>query len=181
MDASQVDYFQNLRIQTKVVKNQLDIINPTKILVIGQKITLSEINLMNKFGIKPFRHRINVLNVFMGGKMYDSGILAINAESMGKALERAVKNIAAFGLASGVSNKASAPHVVHNSFRNIMGLSIGCDVEIRQCKGLLAASKAAPVKVEAKKEEPKKEDKKAPAKKAPEPEPEEDEGFGGLF
>jgi len=37
MDASQIDYFQALKIPTKVVKNQLEIISPTKILVIGQK------------------------------------------------------------------------------------------------------------------------------------------------
>jgi len=182
MDASQVDYFQNLRIQTKVVRNQLDIINPTKILVIGQKITLSEINLMNKFGIKPFKHTISILHIIMNGKLYDSGILNVNNESMGKALERGIGNIAAFGLASGVSNKASAPHSIANSFRNIMGLAIGCDVELKQVKGLLQAAKEAP------KEAPKKE---APAKEAPkkeakkkEPEPEEDDddvGFGGLF
>jgi len=187
MDASQVDYFQNLRIQTKVVRNQLDIINPTKILVVGQKITLSEINLMNKFNIKPFRHRIEVLHVFMNGAMYDKGILSINAESMGKALERGIQNIAGFGLATGISNRASAPHVVVNSFRNIMGLSLGCQVELKQAKGLLNVSTAPVVtqpKVEAKKDEPKKDDKKKPEqkKKEPEPEPEDDEGgFGNLF
>jgi large subunit ribosomal protein LP0 len=182
MDASQVDYFQNLRIQTKVVKNQLDIINPTKILSVGQKITLSEINLMNKFGIKPFHHKIRVNNVIIGGKMFDSGILNLNAEIMNKALERGIQNIAAFGLATGLSNKASAVHVVANSFRNIMGLAVGCGVEIKQVKGLLQAAtevKKAPV-VE-KKEEPKKDDKKDTKKKQPEPEPEEDDMPMGLF
>lgn len=180
MDASQVDYFQNLRIQTKVVKNQLDIINPTKILAVGQKITLSEINLMNKFGIKPFHHKIKVNNVIIGGKMFDSGILNLNADIMNKALERGISNIAAFGLATGLSNKASAVHVVANSFRNIMGLAVGCGVEIKQVKGLLQAAtevKKAPVVVE-KKEDPKKDDKK---KKQPEPEPEEDDMPMGLF
>jgi large subunit ribosomal protein LP0 len=182
MDASQVDYFQNLRIQTKVVKNQLDIINPTKILSVGQKITLSEINLMNKFGIKPFHHKIKINNVIIGGKIFDSGILNLNAEIMKKALDRGIQNIAAFGLSSGISNKASAVHVVANSFRNIMGLAVGCGVEIKQVKGLLQAAtevKKAPV-VE-KKEEPKKEEKKDTKKKQPEPEPEEDDMPMGLF
>ena len=61
MDASQVEFFQQVRIQTKVVKNQLDIISDSRILVVGQKITLSEINLMNKFNIKPFKHKINTM------------------------------------------------------------------------------------------------------------------------
>ena len=181
MDASQVEYFQNLRIQTKVVRNQLDIINPTKILVVGQKITLSEINLMNKFNIKPFKHRINIINIYMNGNIYDSGILNLNHEVMEKSLLNAIKNIAAFGLQTGVSNKASAPHAIAKAFQNILGLSLGTNVEIKQAKGLKAASVAAPV--QAPKEEKKPEAKKeAPKKKEPEPEPEDDDvGFGGLF
>jgi large subunit ribosomal protein LP0 len=182
MDASQVEYFQNLRIQTKVVRNQLDIINPTKILVVGQKITLSEINLMNKFNIKPFKHKFNIFSVYLGGNIYGADILSLNNESMGKSLEKAISNIASFGLATGISNKASAPHVIANAFRNILGLSLGTDIEIKQAKGLKAAA-AAPVAAPEKKEEKKAETKKeAPKKKEPEPEPEdEDVGFGGLF
>jgi large subunit ribosomal protein LP0 len=161
MDASQVDFFQNLRIQTKVVRNQLEVINATKILSVGQKITLSEINLMVKFNIKPFHHKIEIFNVILGGKMYDQGILAINNETMEKALLRGISNIAGFGLATRISNKASAPHVIANSFRNIMALSVGTNVEMRQCSGLKSS---APVVVEVKKEEKKVVKKEAPKK-----------------
>jgi large subunit ribosomal protein LP0 len=179
MDASQVDYFQNLRIQTKVVKNQLDIINPTKILIVGQKITLSEINLMNKFKIKPFKHRIVTIYVVMNGTLYDSGILNLNNQQMGKVLEKAISNVAAFGLATSITNKASVTHVIANSFRNILGLSLGTQIEIKQAKGLLTAK--APVV--AAKVEVKVEAKKDNKKKVVEPEPEDDEdGMGmGLF
>jgi len=170
MDASQVDFFQNLRIQTKVVRNQLEVINASKILEVGQKITLSEINLMVKFNIKPFHHKINIFNVVMQGKMYDEGILAVNNESMGKALTRGMNSIACFGLATGISNKASAPHVIATSFRNLMALSIGTDVEMSKCKGLKAS---APVV--AKKEEKKVEKK---VKKKVVKEESSDDGMG---
>lgn len=176
MDASQVEYFQNLRIQTKVVRNQLDIIKDTKILVVGQKITLSEINLMIKFNIKPFKHKIDPLKIIMGGKMFDSGILSLNNEAMEKAVLKGISSIASFGLATGISNKASAPHSIANAFKNIMGLAIGTSVELKQVKLSDAPKKEAP------KKEEKKEEKKAPKKKEPEPEPEdEDIGMGGLF
>ena len=176
MDASQVDFFQNLRIQTKVVRNQLEVINATKILNVGQKITLSEINLMVKFNIKPFHHKIYIFNVILGGKMYDQGILAITNESMEKAVQRGIQNIAGFGLATGISNKASAPHVIANSFRNLMALSIGTDVEMSQCKGLKAS---APVVVE--KKEEKKVEKKAPKKEVVKAESSEGEMGMGMF
>ena len=41
MDSSQIDYFQALKIPTKVMRNQLEITTATKILSVGQKITLS--------------------------------------------------------------------------------------------------------------------------------------------
>jgi|LauGreDrversion4_2_1035121.scaffolds.fasta_scaffold727534_1 large subunit ribosomal protein LP0 len=174
MDSSQIEYFHALKITTKVVKNQLEIVNPTKILVIGQKITSSEINLMKKFNIKPYKHSVHVQNILMNGKLYDSGILKITNEHMKERLTAGIRNVAAFSIASSITTKASAPHVISNAFRNILGLSLATGIEIAQAKNLLAAATTAPAK-----EEPKKETKKEEKKKEPEPEPEDD--FGGAL
>ena len=65
MDSSQIDYFQALKIPTKVMRNQLEITTATKILVPGQKITLSEINLMKKFNIRPYKHNMKIKKVLL--------------------------------------------------------------------------------------------------------------------
>jgi len=70
MDSSQIEYFQALKIPTKVIKNQLEIVSSTKILVIGQKISMSEINLMKKFNIKPYKHYVEIKHIYMNGKLY---------------------------------------------------------------------------------------------------------------
>lgn len=177
MDSSQIEYFQALKIPTKVIKNQLEIVTATKILQIGSKITMSEINLMKKFNIKPYKHLVQIKQIYLNGKLYDSGILKITNDYMKSVLEKCVRNVAAFSVASGVTNRASAPHVIQSAFKNILGLSLASGVEIPQTK-LLTAAAAAPAP--AKKEEPKKEAKKE--EKKPEPEPEEDAGgFGDLF
>lgn len=177
MDSSQIEYFQALKIPTKVIKNQLEIVTATKILQIGSKISLSEINLMKKFNIKPYKHLVQVRNIYLNGKLYDSGILKITNDYMKTVLEKSIRNIAAFSVATGVTNRASAPHVIQTAFKNILGLSLASGLEIPQTK-LLSAAAAAP----AKKEEPKKEAKKQEKKPEPEPEPEEDAGgFGDLF
>ena len=157
MDSSQIEYFQALKIPTKVIKNQLEIVSSTKILVIGQKISLSEINLMKKFNIKPYKHYVQIQNIYMNGKLYDKAILSITNDA----------------------NRASAPHLIQQGFRNILGLSLFTGVEVAQVKSLLAASTASAT--QAPKEE-KKEAKKEEKKKEPEPEPEEDiGGFGDIF
>ena len=163
------------------MKNQLEIISNTKILSVGSKITLSEINLMKKFNIKPYKHSVQIKYIYMNGNVYNSDILKITNEHMKGVVESAVRNLAGFSVAAGVTNRASAPHVIMNCFKNILGLSLGSGLDIPQTKALTAAAAvsapvaAAPAKVEAPKEDKKK-------KKEPEPEPEEEEGgFGDLF
>jgi len=169
MDSSQIEYFQALKIPTRVIKNQLEISNPAKILVVGQKITLSEINLMKKFNIKPYKHYVQIQHIYINGKIYDSGILKITNEYMDERVQTGIRNIAAFGIQTNISNKASAPHVIANAFKNILGLSLGANHEISQAKGLSTSKAVNPVK----KEEPTKVEKKK------EPEPVEEEEIGG--
>lgn len=177
MDSSQIEYFQALKIPTKVIKNQLEIISATKILVVGQKITMSEINLMKKFNIKPYKHNVQIKNIFMNGKLYDSGILKVTPDYMKKRLEEGIRNVAAFSLQTNISNKASAPHVIAHAFTNIVGLSLATGVQIEQAKGFVVGAATA-----AKKEEPKKETKKEAPKETPKVEEEEEgAGFGDLF
>jgi large subunit ribosomal protein LP0 len=175
MDSSQIEYFQALKIPTKVIKNQLEIVTATKILTVGAKITLSEINLMKKFNIKPYKHFVIITQIYMSGKLYDSGILKITEAYMKTVTERCIRNVAAFSLATGVTNRASAPHAIMNCFKTILGLSMNSKVDIPQTKLMSTAAPAAePVKAAA--------PKKAEKVKEPEPEPEEDAGgFGDLF
>ena len=175
LDSSQIELFHALKITTKVIKNQLEIMNPAKILVVGQKITTAEINIMKKFNIKPHKHQVDTKQILMNGNIYDSGILKITNDYMLNKLTTGIRNVAAFSVASNIPTRASAPHVISNAFRNILGLSLATGVDIPQTKML---SSSAPVV----KEEPKKAEKpKEEKKKEPEPEPEEDVALGGMF
>jgi large subunit ribosomal protein LP0 len=176
MDSSQIEYFQALKIQTKVIKNQLEIITDSKILVVGQKITLSEINLMKKFNIKPYKHMVQIRHILMNGKIYGADILKINDEYLQARVLAAIQNVAAFSMQAGLPNKASVTHVIANAFKNVMGLSSATGVNVKQISAAVAVAAVAPVKVEAKKEE-----KKAPKKVEPEPEEEEEGGFMDMF
>ena len=173
MDSSQIDYFQALKIPTKVSRNQLEITTATKILHVGQKITLSEINLMKKFNIKPYRHQMKIKKLLLNGKCYGEEILKVTDDYMKTKLEQGIKNILGFSLASHVPTPASAPHIISNAFRNICALSLGTNVLIDATKGM----KEAPKKKE---EKPKQEEK--PKKEEKPPEEEEDViDLGGLF
>ena len=180
MDSSQIDFFQALKIPTKVMRNQLEITSATKILVPGQKITLSEINLMKKFDIKPYKHSVKIRKMLLNGKVYGEEILKVTDDYMKVKLEQGIKNILGFSLGSGITTSASAPSVVANAFRNICALSLATNVLFDATKGM--ANAPAPQKEEKKKEEEK--PKKEEPKKEEEPKPEEDDDdidLGGLF
>ena len=176
MDSSQIDYFQALKIPTKVMRNQLEITTATKILTVGQKITLSEINLMKKFNIKPYKHQMKIKKLLLNGKLYGEEILKVTDDYMKTKLEQGIKNILGFSLAAHVPTQASAPHVISNAFRNICALSLGTNVLIDATKNMKDAPKEAPKK----EEKPKKEEAPKKEEKPPEEE-EEDIDLGGLF
>ena len=175
MDSSQIDYFQALKIPTKVMRNQLEITTATKILTVGQKITLSEINLMKKFNIKPYKHQMKIKKLLLNGKIYGEEILKVTNDYMKTKLEQGIKNVLGFSLAAHIPTQASAPHMISNAFRNICALSLGTNVLIDATKNMKDAPKEAPKK----EEKPKKEE--APKKEEKPPEEDEDIDLGGLF
>ena len=176
MDSSQIDYFQALKIPTKVMRNQLEITTATKILTVGQKITLSEINLMKKFNIKPYKHQMKIKKLLLNGKLYGEEILKVTNDYMKTKLEQGIRNVLGFSLAAHIPTQASAPHMISNAFRNICALSLGTNVLIDATKNMKDAPKEAPKK----EEKPKKEEAPKKEEKPPEEE-EEDIDLGGLF
>jgi len=177
MDASQIDYFQALKIPTKVVKNQLEIMSATKILTVGQKISMSEINLMKKFNIKPYKHFVQVRKIYLNGKLYGQEILKINDVYLQEKLTKGISNIAALSLRIGVPNKASAVHSIANCFRNLAGLGASTNYTFKQAEALMAGPSEAPKKEEKKEEKKVEKPKKEEKKEEP---PAEDEPMG-LF
>jgi large subunit ribosomal protein LP0 len=177
MDSSQIDYFQALKIPTKVMRNQLEITTATKILTVGQKITLSEINLMKKFNIKPYKHQMKIKKLLLNGKLYGEEILKVTDDYMKTKLEQGIKNILGFSLAAHVPTQASAPHIISNAFKNICALSLGTNVLIDATKNMKDAPKDAPKEAPKKVEKP----KEAPKKEEKPPEDEDDFDIGGLF
>jgi len=136
LDASQIEYFGAMRIATKVIKNQLEIVSPAKILIVGQKITMSEVNIMKKFNIKPYKYHIDIQHIYMNSKVYDNEILKITPEHMKERLQQAIHNIAAFGIEVHIPNSASARFMIEKAFRNIVGLAKTTDLEISYAKGI---------------------------------------------
>jgi len=139
---------------------------------------MSEINLMKKFNIKPYKHKVNVRKIYLNGKLYGEEILKINDTYLRERVEKGITNIAALSLRINIPTKASAPHTIAHAFRNLAGLGASTGHTFKQAEGMIGGG--APSQGGAKKEEKKKEEKK-PEPKKEEPKKEEPEEELPLF
>ena len=64
LDPKQTAFFQNLNIQTKIVKTQIEIVTDKKIITAGVKIESSHAALLDKLKIRPFQYKMAVKHVY---------------------------------------------------------------------------------------------------------------------
>jgi len=186
IEPGQTTFFQALNIPTRINKGTIEILNTITLVRKGEKVGNSECALMQKLGIKPFHFGLSVEYCFedSGGSVYEPEILDMGSEFAAGLLQDAITQLACIGLATGVPNKASVPHLIRRTFKELLGLAVVTDYEMPQAailKEMLAdpskfATAAAPVVTKA----------SAPTAAAapvaaPKVEEEEDLGMGGLF
>lgn len=188
LEPTKTSFFQALSIPTKITKALVEVINEYTLLKIGDKVGQSEAQLLQMLNIKPFFYGLKIEKVFDDGEMFDATILDQDDDEILSKFMNGVSQIAALSLATGITTEASIPHVVANTFKDLLAVAAVTAFsfkEAEEVKSYLAdpskfAKAVAPVKEEKKEEkkpEPKKEEKKVE-------EPEDDGGdlgFGGLF
>jgi large subunit ribosomal protein LP0 len=187
MGPEKTSFFQALQIPTKISRGTIEILNEVFLIKTGEKVGASEAALLNMLNIQPFSYGLIVQEVYDSGSIYTPEVLDITTEELRSRFQQGVRNVAALSLAVGIPNKASAPHLVANAFKNLLAVAAVTDVTFTEAEKLkeylkdpskfaAAATAAAPAaaaapSAAAKKEEPKVEEKE---------ESDEDMGFG-LF
>jgi len=79
LDPKQTSFFQQLNIQTKIVKTQIEIVADKKIITKGLKIESSMCALLDKLKIRPFSYKMHVKSVYDAGQIFDAKILDISS------------------------------------------------------------------------------------------------------
>lgn len=176
MDPKQTSFFQALNIQTKIVKSQVEIVNPVKVITEGDKITPGQAALLDKLKIRPFYYRMEILNVLDHGQVYPAKVLSITHDSILESFTEHAQNVTAVSLAIGFATQASVHHMMLNAFKNLACASISSGFGFKEADRLAQAAASAPATGGAaptKAAEVKKEEAK--------PEEDEDEGLDGAM
>lgn len=181
LDPKQTSFFQQLNIQTKIIKTQIEIVADKKVITAGLKIEATQAALLDKLKIRPFSYKMHVKKVYDDGQEFGPEILDITSADILKRFQTSISNIASISLASGYVTKAAIPHIIMNSFKNLAAVTFDSDYSFKQADKMKDAAKnavrAAPAGGAA---------AAAPAKAAPkvEEKPKEEEAdvdMGGLF
>lgn len=176
MDPKQTGFFQALNIATKIVRAQIEIVNPVTVIEAGDKISPSQAALLDKLKIFPFEYKMNVKSFLEGGKLIDKAVLEITTDDLLAAFGAGAQNLTCISLATGYMIPSAMPHSIINAFKNLAGAAIAADYDFPQLDALKSAAKNAPAGGA-----PAAGGKAAAAEAPKEAEPEEDVDMGDLF
>jgi large subunit ribosomal protein LP0 len=184
LEPTQTSFFQALQIPTKINKGAVEIMTDVTILTEGHKCGASQVALLNKLNIRPFSYGLVIRKLYDDGSVLTPSILDISKDDIKDILVSAIQNIAAVGLATGIPNKASFPHILADAFKNLLAVAVETSYDFPQAKQIKevlknpGAFKAAAAPAAAAPAAAGKAAAKAPE---PEPEPEEEESAFSLF
>jgi len=177
MDPKQTQFFQALNIATKIVRAQIEIVNPVTVITEGDKIGASQAALLDRLKICPFEYKMNIKAFMDNGKLFSNKVLEITNDDILASFGAGANNLTSISLASGYMIPSAVPHAIINAFKNLAGAAIASSYSFPQLEAMKSSAKAGPAAASgggggaaAAKEE-------APA----EEEPEEDVDMGGLF
>jgi len=143
LDPKQTSFFQQLNIQTKIVKTQIEIVSDKKIIAAGIKIESSQCALLDKLKIRPFSYKMGVKKVYDEGSIFGPEVLDITPEDIINKFKKAVSNMASISLASGYITAPAIPHLINHAFKNLAAITFTTDVTFKQAEKLKEAAKNA--------------------------------------
>jgi large subunit ribosomal protein LP0 len=126
-DPGQTAFFQTLQIATKITKGQIEMTNDTHLITAGDKVTASQVALLQKLNINPFTYGFILKVVYDNGSIFDAKVLDITDDVLAAKFGDALKMIASLSLAIGYPTQASVPHSIANAFRAIIAVTIGLE------------------------------------------------------
>jgi len=144
LDPKQTSFFQNLEIQTKIVKAQIEIVQAKQVITKGDKIGGTQAQLLDKLKIYPFEYKMEVRKVLQDGSMFDPAVLDLDDATILAKFRNGVSAQASLSIGIGCPSACSAPHTLLTGFKNLVALSLSTGFKFDQAEAMLNAAKNAP-------------------------------------
>lgn len=144
LDPKQTSFFQQLDIQTKIVKSVIEIITPTKIISVGEIVEPGQAALLDKLQIRPFVYILAATDVVDNGKVFPAAVLNITPEDIKAKYARVLNYVAAVSMEAAYPTEVSVRHSITNSFKNLVGVTLETEYSFPQADAFKNAAASGP-------------------------------------
>jgi len=117
-------FLQALNIPSKIVKGQIELTNVVELIKKGDKVKPGAAALLQKLKITPFSYGIDVNLVFNNGFVYGADLLDMTDRDVLNFFAQGLSNLAAIGYEINYPTLAIVPHVIVNSYKNLLAIGV---------------------------------------------------------
>lgn len=125
-DPGQTAFFQTLQIATKITKGQIEMTNDTDLIKAGDKVTASQVALLQKLNIEPFQYGLQLKTIYDNGSVFSAKVLNVTEDVLVAKFSDALSKIASLSLVLGYPTQASIPHSIANAFKMLLAITVEC-------------------------------------------------------
>lgn len=129
MEPGKTSFFQALGIPTKIARGTIEIVSDVKVVAGGSRVGSSEATLLNMLNISPFTYGMSVTQIYDNGQTFDSDVLDVSEDTLVERFTLGIKQMACLSLALNYPTIASVSHVLVNSYKNLIAISLATDYE----------------------------------------------------
>lgn len=176
MDPGKINEFQNLGIQVKTVKGSLEIIKDFLLVKKGDMVDETQAAMCKKLNIVPFEYAMSFKIIYKNKSIIPEDIIQIDTESVLESIRSTAQAFTALSLGANLPNKISVPHMIKNTFKDLMAIGLSADYKFEQLTKALTSAQSAPAQTKASAPVAKEAKKEEVVEEA-----EEDMDMGGLF
>lgn len=127
-----IKIFQSARINTKIVKDKIDLVSEHRLISTGEVVSIANSSLLKMLGILPFEFGLDILRCYESGEIYNKEVLNIKPEVVEDSIRECISSISAISLATGVTTVASVSYEIKNAFADIAAISFGSGFGIKE-------------------------------------------------
>jgi len=136
LEPTKTSFLQALNIASKINKGQIEILNDIHLIKKGERIGSSEATLLQMLEVRPFEYGLYVQQVYDHGSVYDVEFTHLSHNDIVRKFSQGLANVTAVSLGIHYPTLAAVPHLLLNSFKNCVSISLGTTYEFEQAKKL---------------------------------------------
>jgi len=138
LEPTMTAFLQALNISSKITKGNIEILNETHLLKIGEKCDASAAALLAKLGIAPFSYGLVPRQIYQNGAMFEPAVLDITDDQILTTFKMGMKNVAAVSLELSMPTMVSVPYTILLAFGNLLAVAAATEFSFKEAEEIKA-------------------------------------------